>query len=523
MTMAATLGGHRPRPSATVVILRDTHPGIEVLLTVRPRHFRFMGGATVFPGGAVAEADLDPRWAAASALGPSEAAAALGGDDPASALGAFVCAVREAFEEVGWLAPPAAAASLGRTEADDPERFLHRCLELGLTLATDRLVPAGRWVTPLGSPIRFDTRFFLADAGPRWEPAPHPEEVAGCRWATPAAALGELAAGGSSMAPPTIEMLHRLGDYDSFAAAAAALEDGAPWPAGAHSPAQAGLAGTPPGRGARVTQLSPLVAVVLAPNPGVMTGPGTNTYVVGKDTGPHVVIDPATDDTAYLDAVQGAAGEITSIIVTHRHPDHVGGVGPLVRRTGAPVRAWGADAAGDCPVEPLSDGAYVMAGALQLTAVHAPGHAPDHLCLLLDDDIPGTGKPSLLAGDNVLGEGTAVVWPPDGDMRTYFESLKRLAALDVGRIYPGHFHPLEGGRHIIEGYIAHRRQRHEAILNAVGAAPSTVPEIVESVYGDTRAELKQIAAHTVLAHLLMAEAKGRVLESGGSWASRPPA
>ena len=91
------------------------------------------------------------------------------------------------------------------------------------------------------------------------------------------------------------------------------------------------------------------------------------------------------------------------------------------------------------------------------------------------------------------------------------------------RVVPGHFHPLEGGRHIIEGYIAHRRQCHEAILNAVGAAPSTVPEIVESVYGDTRAELKQIAAHTVLAHLLMAEAEGRVLESGGSWASRPPA
>ncbi|MGH2755259.1 MAG: hypothetical protein ACRDLB_12625, partial [Actinomycetota bacterium] len=290
------------RPAATVVLMRDGDRGLEVLLTLRPKHLRFMGGAAVFPGGAVAAADRDPRWVARSALSPGDAAAALGDDDATSALGAYVCALREAFEEVGFLLGNGPVDDLERADADDPDAFLDDCIAHDVVLGTDELVPAGRWVTPAGSPIRFDTLFFLAGVEPGWEPVPDPNEVASCRWITPGEALAELAAGGLMMAPPTVEMLQRLEAYSGRSEAMEGLGG-------------AGLKGA--GHVLSV-RLSPLVHVVLAPNPGLMTGPGTNTYVVGS--GPTTVIDPAVPDQPYLDAVLEAAGEVAQILVTHRHP-----------------------------------------------------------------------------------------------------------------------------------------------------------------------------------------------------------
>ena len=204
------------RPAATVVLLRDAPRGLEVLLTLRPKHLRFMGGAAVFPGGALSPADLDPGWNEHSALSRAEAAASMGEDDEAAALGAYVCALREAFEEVGFLVGSGSIDSVKRHDADDAAPFLASCVEHSVVLGTDRLVPAGRWVTPLGSPIRFDTVFFLA-AADGWEPVPDPNEVAGCRWVTPTEALAELAEGDLMMAPPTVEMLQRLEAYETTA------------------------------------------------------------------------------------------------------------------------------------------------------------------------------------------------------------------------------------------------------------------------------------------------------------------
>ncbi|MGI8519558.1 MAG: MBL fold metallo-hydrolase [Actinomycetota bacterium] len=477
-----------PRPAATLVLLRHSPGGLEVLLTVRPPSLSFMGGATVFPGGAVAPADRDPRWEQASVLDRAEAGVGLqsAGTD---ALAARVCALREAFEEVGWMAAEGPWEQLRRSDGVTPDRFLERCLELNLRLGTEKLHPAGRWVTPLGSPVRFDAQFFLASADAAWEPSPDQREVAGCRWSTPDQALTELAGGRAIMAPPTIEMLQRLRSHPSVERA---------------------LSSSPrnESRGSLVARLSPVVEVVLAPNPGLMTGPGTNTYIVGS--GPVCVIDPAVSEASYLAAVEGA-GDIAVIGITHRHPDHVGGAAELARRSGAPVRAFGAEPAGGTPVEPLREGETLAVPGAMLSWIHTPGHSSDHVCFLLE------GAASLFSGDSILGEGTAVISPPDGDMGAYLASLERLRGLDLDRVYPGHFRALDGGSWVIDRLLEHRAQRADAILEVLKARPLHPEEIVSVVYRDVSSELHGLAARTVVAHLELFERQERVTRTDEGW------
>lgn len=486
----------RPRPAATLVLLRPGPRGPEVLLTTRPPHLRFMGGAAVFPGGAVAEADLDPRWENLSALPGAAAAGLLDLDDERRSLAYLVCALRETFEEVGLLLVEGGTATLTRADAEDAATFLARCEALGLRLSTDRIVPAGRWVTPLGAPVRFDTRFFVADSPPGWEPVPDPREVDRCWWTTPATALEELAAGDLMMAPPTIEMLQRLSGHDSLDEIASSL-----------SADPVGSAGD-----LISVRLSPLVHVVLAPNPGIMTGPGTNTYVVGS--GPTCIIDPAVDDEGYLAAVEAAAGEVAAILVTHRHPDHIGGVASLAARLGCPVRAFGRGGIGEVAVDPVSDGDLVEVGGAALEALHTPGHAPDHLALYLRESA------SLFSGDNILGEGTAVIVPPEGNMRDYLASLERLRELHIDRIYPGHFRPLHGGKAVIDGYLRHRAERRQAVLEALESGAGTPEEIVEQVYADTPVHLHAVAALQVRSMLDLLIDEDLVAQADDRWTTR---
>ncbi|MDQ4058039.1 MAG: MBL fold metallo-hydrolase [Actinomycetota bacterium] len=499
-TNAGRPSADEPRPAATLVILRDSTNGPEVLLTVRPKSMRFMGGAIVFPGGAVAPADLDDRWEQLAGL-HREQAAALDTEDTDSARGAYVAALREAFEEVGFLHGDGPLSELSRDSAHEPERFLERCLELRVTLRADRLVPAGRWVTPLGSAVRFDARFFVVSAPKGWEPEPDPSEVDDAYWATPTQALASLASGDVVMAPPTIEMLQRLDDSEDVASIMTSLRN-VEWQTS--------------GQILRV-RVSPQVAVVLAPNAGLMTGPGTNTYIVGRSggsAGPRapgtIVIDPAVRDEPFLDAVMDVAGDVEWIVVTHRHPDHIGGVAALAHRTGALVRAFGTEPVDGVAVESLADGDELRAGGVTLRALHTPGHASDHLCFEM------VGTKSLFAGDNILGEGTAVIAPPDGNMRDYLFSLYRLRGMDLERIYPGHFRPLDGGTQVIEGYLQHRAERRQAILAAL-SVPSTEEQIVERVYTDTSPRLHPVALYQVRAVLEHLKEENLVEEVNELW------
>lgn len=487
--------GPAPRPAATLVILRETRRGPEALLTLRPKSLRFMGGAAVFPGGALAEGDWDPRWERATSP-PAPGGSAVVTDAALETRAHLVCALRESYEEVGFLAGEGPLERLSRASSEDARGFLEECLLLGVSLATDRLVSAGRWVTPLGSPVRFDARFFLIRAPSSWEPDPDPTEVDGCLWRTAPAALAELAQGRILMAPPTVEMLQRLAAHASVDEAIEALA----------------AEGVGAGKGSLTARLSPLVQVVVAPNPSLLTGPGTNTYVVGAS--PFVVIDPAVSDRGYIDAVMSAAGgRIDSLLVTHRHPDHVGGVAELADRSGAPVRAFGIEPAGGRSVVPLEDGVATLTSGACLLALHTPGHAADHLCFLLE------GTASLFGGDNVLGEGTPVIAPPEGNMRAYFASLDRLSRIHLERIYTGHFRSLDGGDEVIRSYISHRREREHQILQTLREGDKSVDSIVAEVYTATPSELHALAAHSVLAHLEMLSEEGLVTRNGESWSS----
>lgn len=295
------------------------------------------------------------------------------------------------------------------------------------------------------------------------------------------------------MAPPTIEMLQLLakhGDVESV------LRD-----IGSDALTGAGNLIS--------VRLSPLVHVVLAPNPGIMTGPGTNTYIVG--TGPSVIIDPAVDDAGYVDELVARAGEVSEILVTHRHSDHVGGALAIAARTGASIRAFGPEDAGGAPVVAIVDGDIVSAGGTSLRTLHCPGHSSDHLCWWME------GAATLFAGDNVLGEGPAVIAPPDGSMRDYLASLHRLLELHIDRIYPGHFRWLDGGSEILQGYIDHRLERERQVLDALASGGMKIEDIVARVYTDTPQHLHPVAAYSVLAHLEMLEAEEKVEREKDLW------
>jgi glyoxylase-like metal-dependent hydrolase (beta-lactamase superfamily II) len=256
-----------------------------------------------------------------------------------------------------------------------------------------------------------------------------------------------------------------------------------------------------------VDPLEPGVAVdlakglcrLVAPNPGLMTGPGTNTYLLGE--GDLVVVDPGPDDEAHLEAIEAVAsarsGRIRYVAVTHTHPDHAPGAASLAAATGAVVLGFG-ERPGFVPEGVVADGDVVAAGGSRLRAIHTPGHASDHLCYLEER------TNILLSGDHIMGGSTVVIAPPDGDMAQYMDSLQRLLAIDppIAAIAPGHGPLMTDPPGVINGYIAHRMARETAILDALQRRrEATVAELVADVYTDVPAALHPIAAHSVWAHL----------------------
>ena len=262
--------------------------------------------------------------------------------------------------------------------------------------------------------------------------------------------------------------------------------------------------------------LGPLVRRIVAPNPGLMTGPGTNTYLVGIDE--IAVIDPGPDEASHLDAIAACGGDrIRWILLTHTHSDHAPGAVGLKERTGGQVLAFGT--AGRAPsevIEPdiaIGEGFVLEATEFRLTALHTPGHASDHLCYLLER------SRLLFSGDHVMQGSTVVIKPPDGDMADYLESLRRLLTLRVRAIAPGHGHVIDDPTAAVEEYLAHRSAREAAILAALAAGDQSVDEIVRRVYVDVADELHPVARHSVHAHLLKLVDEGRARGSSieGAW------
>lgn len=250
------------------------------------------------------------------------------------------------------------------------------------------------------------------------------------------------------------------------------------------------------------------ISLVRAPNPSAMTLSGTNTYLVDCGNGEAVCIDPGPPSERHVDAILRRASEIGSrvslILLTHTHPDHAPAAPMLSARTGAPIAAH-ADT--EFPHDRgLRDGDIVRAGETEIQAIDAPGHTFDHLVFYE----PREG--ALFTGDVVLGEGYVVIAPPNGSMRAYQRTLARLLDEFPGArtIYGGHGEPVHDPRRKLHDYVSHRESRQREILAALHDGPKTIPDLVRSIYRDTKPVLWPAAARQMLAYLIALEQEGRI-------------
>ncbi|MCL2542137.1 MAG: MBL fold metallo-hydrolase [Nocardioidaceae bacterium] len=249
---------------------------------------------------------------------------------------------------------------------------------------------------------------------------------------------------------------------------------------------------------------------VLAPNPGMMTLDGTNTWVLREPGSPSsIVVDPGPLDDGHLDAVAEAAGQVSAVVVTHHHLDHTEGARAFADRVGCGVRALDPD---QCwRSDPVVDGEVLSAGDLAVEVLTTPGHTRDSISLLVGADR------ALLTGDMVLGRGTTVIVHPDGDLGGYFESLERMRALvsdgRVETLWPAHGPVLDDAAGVLDLYKAHRRERLaqvESALERLGItrlAPDVAEDtelprrVVEIVYADVDESLWVPAEWSVRAQL----------------------
>lgn len=246
---------------------------------------------------------------------------------------------------------------------------------------------------------------------------------------------------------------------------------------------------------------------VLAPNPSVFTGPGTNTYLVGGDSAV-ICIDPGPDDDAHLDAILAAAAargaRISAIVLTHSHPDHRPLAARLASVTGARVHCFD-PSAGHEHAQAMTDGDAVRADGVSLVAVHTPGHTHDHLCFHDAD------SRTLYTGDHILSGTTTVIHRGEGDMADYMDSLRRVRDLFPTTIYPGHGARIDDAGAVIDEYISHRVAREAQVLDAARhhGEPLVAMDLVPTLYEGYPVEVYPLAAWTVQAHLdkLVAERK----------------
>lgn len=516
-----------------MLLLRDAQhegsPAIEVLMTRRSAQASFAPGAFVFPGGAIDPADT--RIAAG--------ASRRGTQDEVQAVQA-AAAIRETFEELGVLL---ARRSDGAFVDDSDIATLDRlatieehCAQRGLTLATDCVYPLAHWITDRDLPRRFDVQFFVARMPARQTAVADGAEQFEPVWVNPSDALARHAAGDFAMIFPTVRTLERLRSFDSVDALLAACAGERPlW----SSCPRGGLKASsvvrcmegdaaygelrlvcPDGQVLhtldwRSTEAVPLLKNVMrltVANGGMMTGPGTNSYIVGTAATGFIVIDPGPDDRAHVQRIVAATGgDIRMIVCTHSHPDHAPGARPLQTLCANQPPILGLSSGSRArtsshfvPDRELRDGerlALAGDGAThRLLVVPTPGHASNHVCLVLVED------GLLFSGDHILNGSTTIIDPPDGNMTAYLASLDRLDAIcvehEIDFILPAHGHVLECARGQIARLKAHRMAREARIAQAVKTLPNgSIDDWLRHAYDDVPERLWPAAARSLLAHL----------------------
>lgn len=485
-----------PKDAAAMILLRDPDDP-KVLWVKRARTLRFMAGYHAFPGG---QRDaLDHEVPIENV--PHSA------DEMTAVM--RVAAIREIFEETGALV----ARGVERLSAErraalraeliaDRITFKDLLASEGLTLDAGLLKEAPRWVTPTSMPRRYDTRFFSA-----WLPAGQeteiiPGELEAGEWLRPAEALQKWIDGECVIVTPITTAMQALAEgVDDFAERMLNVPqyDRDHWES-------------------RVELRKGFFLCALR-TPTIPPATHTNCFLIGGDE--VVVIDPGSpyaEEQARLDAVverflaQGR--KVREIIITHLHPDHIGGVEHLAKKFNLPVATHRLTAEainGEVKVDRLIEDDGVIELSEQATgltwrlrALWTPGHAQGHLSFY--EQRTGT----LITGDCVVGFGTVVIAPPEGNMKDYLASLRRYLGLPrLTALMPGHGPVLADARGKIEEYIAHRLAREEMIVASMAAGARTPAEIVKAVYTDTPAAMHQLAELSVRAHLEKLVADGR--------------
>jgi glyoxylase-like metal-dependent hydrolase (beta-lactamase superfamily II) len=268
----------------------------------------------------------------------------------------------------------------------------------------------------------------------------------------------------------------------------------------------------------RVDAVSDRVRRITAPNPGVMTGPGTNAYVVGREA--LALIDPGPLLEVHVQALLALVGtRLRWILCTHTHHDHSPATAAIRAATqaqviGRPPPNDGRHDATFTPDRVMADGEVLATDEFRLRAVHTPGHSSEHLCYLLEEER------LLFTGDHVMQGSTVVVGPPDGDMSAYLASLEKLLGLEIDRLAPGHGHPIEKPHDEVRRLIRHRLAREQkvhAALVALGRAD--LDALVQRVYDDVSPKLHPVALRSLTGHLIKLERDGRARRDGDQWSA----
>ena len=262
----------------------------------------------------------------------------------------------------------------------------------------------------------------------------------------------------------------------------------------------------------KVVELSPLVRRITAGNGSVFTGPGTNTYLVGKEE--VTVIDPGPAMQEHIDVITAAAPNIKQILVTHTHPDHSPGVRLLKEKLDVPAYGMLTNSSKNqdqtfSPERILDDGEVFQEEEFSIEVVHTPGHASNHLCFILKEE------KLIFTGDHIMNGSTVVIGPPDGNMKQYIQSLEKLKEYDIEKIAPGHGELLENPHEVADWIINHRLEREKKVFQALQEASKGTPDtLVEKVYDDVDPSLFPIAKASLLAHLIKLEEDQLIYSSG---------